>query len=128
LDYPGFIFAALNELSGLRAAGSGGRSSAPIFFSLSLHCRRLGILDLDPVRRSARPIGRTKPLGNDPLATELAGVVEDDRAFDIEGAIVGNARMRLAQQLLECRLSLLAAIRTTTSPRSAPSTFSSSMT
>jgi hypothetical protein len=34
-------------------------------------------------------------------------VVEDDRAFDIEGPIVGNARMRRPKRHLECRLSLL---------------------
>ena len=34
-------------------------------------------------------------------------MVKDDRAFDIEGPIVGNAGIRLPKKHLECRLALL---------------------
>jgi hypothetical protein len=71
-----------------RAAGSGATSSqpfahgAPVLFRLPFHSRRGRILDLDPVVRSAEPIRRAEPLRYDAFASELTGMMEDDRAFD----------------------------------------------
>jgi hypothetical protein len=39
--------------------------SAPLFFRLPLHCWGVRVLQLQPVSRPPRPIGRTKPLAHD---------------------------------------------------------------
>jgi hypothetical protein len=74
-------------ISGTRPASLG----APIFLGLALHRRRGRILDLEPMRRSPRAVGRAQPFRHDALATQLAGVVENDLGVALEELIDDNA-------------------------------------
>ena len=65
--------------------------TAPIFFRLTLHCRRRRVLDLEPVVDASRPIVRTEPLRHDAFAAERTGVLEDDPAVDLEMLVEGDA-------------------------------------
>src|SRR5262249_17047149 len=47
-------------------------------------CRRVGILDLDPVRRTARPIGRIAALADDAFQPDTASVAEHPCAVVVE--------------------------------------------
>src|SRR4051812_45100553 len=58
-------------------------SFCSILFRLALHRRRLRILELQPVRRAARPTTRAEALRHNPLGTQLAGVLEDDIALRV---------------------------------------------
>jgi hypothetical protein len=51
---------------GLRLRRRGRELAAPILFCLPLHCRCLRILELEPIRRAARPVARAEPFGHDP--------------------------------------------------------------
>jgi hypothetical protein len=60
-------------------AGDGDRKpsetrGAGCLLRLSLHRRRFRVLELQPVRRAARPVTRAQPLTDDPLQPHLAGV------------------------------------------------------
>jgi hypothetical protein len=71
------------------------------------HGRGGEIFDLDPVCRSAWPILRTKTLGYDAVATELACIVKCDAALDakvpVDLPIEGNRRgARLGISLSNC--------------------------
>jgi hypothetical protein len=79
----------------------------PVLFRLAPHGGRRWVLDLEPVSRSAGAIQRAKPFRHDAFATQLAGMVKDDRAFDVKVPIVGDARMGWAEQHLEHGLTLL---------------------
>ena len=56
-------------------------NSISLLLRLTLHRRSLRVLELEPVRRAARSIGRAEPLRDDALAAELAGVLEHDHAL-----------------------------------------------
>jgi hypothetical protein len=60
-------------------------STPPIFLRLTFHRWRFRVLDLDPMRGAARAIWGAKPLRDDALATEFAGVREQDVAIALEG-------------------------------------------
>jgi hypothetical protein len=65
--------------------GSGdGERLAPVLLGFPLRGRRRWIFDLDPVTGPARAVRRTEPLRHDAPAAELARMVKDDRAFDVE--------------------------------------------
>jgi hypothetical protein len=49
------------------------RSTAPTLFGFSLHCRRVRIFDLHPMRRAPRAVGRAKPLGYNNPRTRACG-------------------------------------------------------
>jgi hypothetical protein len=51
---------------GLRLRRRGRKLAAPILFCLPLHCRCLRVLELEPIRRAARPVARAEPFGHDP--------------------------------------------------------------
>jgi hypothetical protein len=60
-------------------AGDGDRKpsetrGAGCLLRLPLHRRRFRVLELQPVRRAARPVTRAQPLTDDPLQPHLAGV------------------------------------------------------
>jgi hypothetical protein len=77
-----------------RAAGreaAKGHRLAPVLLGFPPHGRRRWIFDLDPVAGPARAVRRTEPLGHDALAAELARVVKDDIAFNVEVPIVSYA-------------------------------------
>jgi hypothetical protein len=65
--------------------------AAPIFLSLTLHRRRLRVLDLQPIFKAARVIGRAEPLRHNALASEPASLLEDDRAVAIVVIIEADA-------------------------------------
>src|SRR4029077_8893886 len=71
-----------------------GYSCTPLLLGLTLHCRRLRVLDLKPIVRSAEPIWRAEAFRHDALAAELAGMMKRDRSLDVEVLIEHNARMR----------------------------------
>jgi hypothetical protein len=50
------------------------RAWLPPPLPMSHHCRAVGVLDLDPVPRRARPVGRRKPLRNDAFAAHHVGL------------------------------------------------------
>src|SRR5262249_43181633 len=50
--------------------------SAPLFFGLAFHRRRIRVLELEPILRSAGPVARAEPLRDDALEAHLAGVAE----------------------------------------------------
>jgi hypothetical protein len=68
--------------------------TAPIFFRLTLHCRRCGVFDLAPIVDPTAAVGRAEPLRHDTLAAERAGMLEDYRSvagkMPIEGDTITN--------------------------------------
>jgi hypothetical protein len=54
------------------------------------------VLDLDPIGRSAEPIRRAEALRHYALASEFAGMIEHDRALDVEVFVEGDAGMLVA--------------------------------
>jgi hypothetical protein len=66
-----------------------------VLFALSPHRRRVRVFHLEPVARPAACIARAAPLADNSLATELAGVLENDRTRMLEDA-VENEGERLA--------------------------------
>ena len=91
-------------MAGLRAVFG---LALPIFFVQPPHRRCRWVLDLQPVRRSACPIRRAKPLGHDALAAERARVLVDDGTIAAERLIKGDAVMRKPQQPGQPALSVL---------------------
>src|SRR4029077_14475137 len=91
-------------MAGLRAVFG---LALPIFFVQPPHRRCRWVLDLQPVRRSACPIRRAKPLGHDSLAAERARVLVDNHTLAPEGLIKGDAVVRQAQQPGQPALALL---------------------
>jgi hypothetical protein len=81
--------------------------SAPVLFRLALHGWRSRILDLDPIVRSAEPIGRAEPLRHDAFTSELTSMMEQDQAFDVEMFVERDAGMLVAYEPLEQTLAIL---------------------
>jgi hypothetical protein len=52
----------------------------PILVGLALHCRRVGILHLEPIGRAVGAIGRALALGHDAFEPEFAGLPQEDLA------------------------------------------------
>ena len=55
-------------------------SFRPILFRLTLHRRRLRVLELEPIRRPARSVAGSQALRDDAFEPHLAGVLEDRQA------------------------------------------------
>jgi hypothetical protein len=81
--------------------------SGPIFFFKPPYRGRIGVLDLEPMRRSAGPIGGAEPLRHDALATKRAGVFVDRGAIAVVVAAERDAVMWEPQQLDESPLAIL---------------------
>src|SRR5260370_2468782 len=73
----------------------------PVFLGFPLHCRRVRVLELEPVPRSAAHVVRAETLADDAFETEPARVPEHDvpRPRDILGQF--QAKLRAAQELRE---------------------------
>ena len=79
-------------------------SASPILFCLSLHRERFGVFELEPVGRSAGPIARAQALRDNPLQTDLAGVLEDRQAAVMRQVFQAHAGVALAQDARQRRL------------------------
>ena len=75
-------------------------SSAPILFRLAPDRWRLRVLELEPVRRTAGAIARAQPLGDDALAAELAGVLENRQPAIVRQVLVQPRPGRLLRRTL----------------------------
>jgi hypothetical protein len=75
--------------------------------SLPLHCRRVRILELEPVPRSAAHVARAETLADDALEAEPAGVPEHDVPWLGDMLIQLQAELGTAQELGEHLLALL---------------------
>jgi hypothetical protein len=60
-----------------------------------------------PIARSTGAVGRSKAFRYDAFAPEFAGVVEYNRAFDVEMPIKGNTGMLLSEQPFEGQFAVL---------------------
>src|SRR5262249_51538442 len=49
---------------------------APVLFRLTLHCRRVRVLHLDPVARTPRAAARAQPLRDNAFEPELVGMTK----------------------------------------------------
>ena len=79
-----------NRASGLPAAACP-TFAAPIFFRLTLHCRRCRVFDFAPMVDPTGTVARAESLRHNTLATERAGMLEDHRAVAAEVPIEGDA-------------------------------------
>jgi hypothetical protein len=85
---------------------SGFSSSPPILLCLPLHCGRIRILALDPIRRSAGTISRISPLRYDAFQANLAGVLEYERAVRLFHVLIElQAGSRASARLAVCVLA-----------------------
>jgi hypothetical protein len=82
-------------------------ASVPLLFGFAPYRGRRRVLDLQPAISAARAIRRAEALRHDALAAEHAGVLVDDRAVGIVMLIVGDACMRVAQELGQLAFALL---------------------
>ncbi len=64
---------------------------APILLRLARHGRRSRVLDLNPMRRPARPIERAKALRHNTFISQFAGVIEEDVAVPFEDLVQDNS-------------------------------------
>src|SRR5262249_19148055 len=83
------------------------RLSAPILLGLSLHRRRCGILELEPILRSAGSIAGAEPLRHDAFEAHLAGVAEYALAIMSEVLVQTQPRKAPTQQARQRRLARL---------------------
>jgi hypothetical protein len=75
--------------------------TTPIFLGLAFDRWRIRIFDLQPMARPPRAIGRTRPLANNTLATELARLAKNNSAVLIQD----DAHMLSLEQFGEqCRV------------------------
>jgi hypothetical protein len=79
----------------------------PILLGLAFQRRRVWVLALDPVGRSARTIGRVTPFRHDAFEPELAGVLEHERAVRLLHVLVeAKARRRTREHARKRRPAL----------------------
>ena len=81
----------LGQLGDVGHDNSASGSFAPILLCLTLHGRRLRILDLDPMSRATRSVGRAEPLRDDALAAERARFLENCRRRRLEVLVENQA-------------------------------------
>jgi hypothetical protein len=67
----------------MSGCGHGGRHPQ-FFFGLAPYRRRLRVLALQPIRGAAGAVGRALTLGHDAFESELAGMLEDERAVFLD--------------------------------------------
>ena len=83
-------------------------SPTPILFRLTTDGWCLRVLELEPIRRAARPIARAEPLRHDPLAAERAGVLKHSQpAVALQVLVEAETGAALAQDAREDRLAYL---------------------
>jgi hypothetical protein len=90
-----------------RTAGRAPPLTVPIFFGLTLHCRRCRVFDLAPMVDPSGTVSRAESLRHNALATERAGMLEDHYAVAAEVLIEGDAVADVVKQLGERCLALL---------------------
>jgi hypothetical protein len=87
-----------------------GGSSTPIFLRFPARRRALGILHLEPVRRSSRDIARVLALRHDAIKAELPCVLEHGCAIavaPIDPFVQHQPRLHVSNQPVEIDLALL---------------------
>jgi hypothetical protein len=84
-----------------------GPPSGPIFLFEPAHCRRVRILDLEPMGRSTAAVWRSKPLRYDTLTAKPARVLVDDRAVTFEILVHDDAGLKAAEQPRQRALTFL---------------------
>ena len=70
-------------------------SSSPILLRLTTDGWRCWVLELQPIRRAARPIARAQPLRDDAFAAEPTGVLEDRHPVVLQVFVQSHATERL---------------------------------
>src|SRR5258705_12265039 len=79
----------------------------PILARLALHCWRVRVLELEPIRRAPGAVGRAEPLRYDAFEAHLAGVPEYALAIVGEVLVQTQPRKAPTQQARERRLARL---------------------
>src|SRR5262245_29232520 len=83
------------------------RSFFPILLGLAFHRRRIRVLELEPVLRTAGAVARAEPLRHDALEAHLASVPEYALAIVGEVLVQTQPRKATTQQARERRLARL---------------------
>jgi hypothetical protein len=91
---------------GLPGFGVGLLPPPPVLLRLTTDGRCCWVLELQPIRRAARPVVRAQPLGDNPLASQGASVSKHGRpTVVLQMFVQSQARSALAQDARQRRLA-----------------------